>query len=275
MEFIIVNGEIVEKEKANLTSFFWDEPVLLSQKMWYGFGGIPLFSENLNSIIQQLELFGTKLPKVFLHKRELFRITKRMLNKNKFYRSGIILFQFYINKTKINYVIKSSAFSGFDFPIAKKGMLVHFSNFKNNSQYPLQKFDFSNRANWSIEEAENEKNGMQNSIFLNEHGKICNGIAANIFMLKDNVLFTPALKTGCYFDNLSSYIIESAKRNKIKVFETDDIGIEILLEMTEIFLASEAVGIQWILGINKKRFVHRHSLEIHKKLNEILKEKIN
>jgi len=271
MEFIIVNGEIVEKEEANLTSFFWHVSIPLSQKMWYGFGGIPLFSENLNSIIQQLELFGTKLPEVLLHERELFRITKRMLNKNKFYRSGIILFQFYISKTEINYVIKSSAFSGFDFPISEKGILVHFSDFKNNSQNPLQKFSFSNHATWSIEEAKNEKIGMKNSIFLNEHGKVCNGIASNIFMIKDNVLFTPALKTGCYFDNLTPFIIESAKRNKIKVFETDDVGKEILLEMTEIFLASEARGIEWILGINKKRFVHRHSLDIHKKLNKILK----
>ena len=46
MEYVIVNGEIIKKEEANFTSFFWNNPLIFTKEIWFGFGGIPLFAEN-------------------------------------------------------------------------------------------------------------------------------------------------------------------------------------------------------------------------------------
>jgi hypothetical protein len=44
--------------------------------------------------------------------------------------------------------------------------------------------------------------------------------------------------------------------------------------MNEIFFASEEIGIQWVLGVENKRFVNPVTKQIHRKLNKILKEKV-
>ncbi len=113
MEFIIYNSEIIQKEDANLTHLFWDDLIVLSQKIWFGFGGIPLFNKNIDFLCQQLKVFNIEIPDFLEKKRELFRISKRMLNKNKFFRSGLINIQLFIIDTKIDYVISSIGYSDF------------------------------------------------------------------------------------------------------------------------------------------------------------------
>lgn len=274
MEFIIVNGEIIRKEEANLTSFFWDEPLHLSQKMWFGYGGIPLFTENLEIILRQIKLLKASVPDLFRNKRELFRLTKRMLNKNKFFRSGLLHFNFYIYSSDVKFVITSSAFGEFEFPISENGLLVRFSDFKKNSNNPFNRFNFVSEPFWKAERAENRKNIFQNSLFLNENDRICEAISANIFMIKNKLLITPALGTGCYEDNLRKVILEISEQLHFKISEMETILKDDIFQMNEIFLASEENGIEWILGVENKRFVHQSSKIIHSKINEFLKNKV-
>ena len=90
-------------------------------------------------------------------------------------------------------------------------------------------------------------------------------------MIKGNALITPSLQTGCFEDKLRNTILEIASNFNLKVMESAKIKKEDLLQMDEIFIASEENGIQWILGVENKRFVHHYSAKIHEKLNEYLK----
>jgi len=274
MEFLIINGKVVSKEEANLTDFLWEEPLILLQKVWFGFGGIPLFHENIDSIERQLNTFNLSLPALFKNKRELFRLTKRMLNKNKFYRSGFVNFKFFISGKTINSLITSTAFSEFDFPFSSNGMLVDFSPLRKNSRSQTGRFKLHNQTLWEAAKSNAIMANLHGTILLNENDKICEGIAANIFMIKEDVLFTPSIISGCYEDVLRPRILELAKLLKLKVVETPEINKEHLFSMDEVFFASEEKGIEWVLGIETKRFIHEYSDEIHHKLNDYLKEKI-
>ena len=94
-------------------------------------------------------------------------------------------------------------------------------------------------------------------------------------MIKGNTLITPALETGCFEDLLRNLILEIAGEQKIKVLESDKISKEEMLTMNEIFIASERSGIQWILGIENKRFVHHFSEIIYEQLDRRMKEKVH
>jgi branched-subunit amino acid aminotransferase/4-amino-4-deoxychorismate lyase len=274
MNFIIVNGEVVKKSETGFIPFFWDEPFVITHKIWFGFGGIPLFQENIDNIKLILKTLNSDIPELFNDERELFRITKRMLNKNMFYRSGIITFNIYIGKTGINTIISSIAFSGFDFPISKKGLIINFSEFEKYSGNPLNQFAFANQTQWKFAESRNLGTPFNNSVFLNEKGVACDCISANIFMIKGKVLYTPSIETGCYTDSLRGLVLELAPETNLKVLESDEITKEDVLQMNEIFLASEEHGIQWVLGVGSKRYVHLYSEKIHELLNENLKKKV-
>ena len=274
MDFIIVNGEIFKKSETGSNPFFWDEPFVITQKFWFGYGGIPLFYENLENLKLALQTLNTDIPGLLNDEHELFRITKRMLNKNRFYRSGVITCQVYIGLNQTNTIISSFAFTEFDFLISKNGLLVNFSEFEKYRGNPLNQFAFFNAPQWKFADGRNQQTPFNNSIFLNEKGFVCDCISANIFMIKGKVLFTPSVDTGCFTDSIRSHILESASKANLKVMESDNISKEDVLQMNEIFLASEENGIQWVLGVENKRFVHHYSIKIHGHLNEYFKKKV-
>lgn len=273
MEFLIINGEILRKEEANFTSFFWGRPLPLLRKMWFGYGGIPLFNENIQALLEQLKELGATAPDLLKNTRELFRITKRMLNKNKFYRSGWINFQLLITKTAVNYVVTCDAVEVFDFPLLSQGAMAHFSRTKKNSGAPFRQFSFVNQAIWMAEEAASSRGQFQNTFFLNENGAVCDAISANVYLMKDKTLITPAIETGCVEDTLRNPILTIAAELKFTVIQTENLSPDKVLEMDEIFTVGEERGIEWVLGMENKRFVKKTVLVFHRKLNEFLKEK--
>lgn len=274
MDFLIINGKVLKKEDANLTSLFWNTPQILTQHIWFGFGGIPLFSENVELLIQQLNALQFNTPNFLKDQRELFRISKRMLNKNKYFRSGIIKLQLILNPNQIDYIITSSAFSEFDFPLSEEGILVNYSESRKNATNPLNRQAFYNGFDWNIAQFKLASSHFQNSILLNEPGMICEGIASNIFMIKDEILITPSFKSGCFEDSLRNSILETSAKLGLKILEQANIEKKHLVQMNEVFFASEEKGLKWVLGIDNKRFIHQLTDEIHLELNNFLKEKV-
>ena len=243
--------------------------------MWYGYGGIPLFSENIELLINQIDLLNIPCPALLKNNRELFRIIKRMLNKNKFYRSGFIHFQLFWNKKDFNIIISSEAFKTFDFPIAEKGILVNYSELKKQSKNTLNRFSFYNETFWNVASAQIGETSFQNSILFNENNFVCECISSNIYFISDNELLTPAIETGCYEDTLRKTILELAGQLNLRIVETATLKKEDVFKMNELFITGEESGIQWILGVENKRFIHHYSEIIHEKLNDFLKGKVN
>lgn len=271
MEFLIANGKVANTEEINLNHFLTEPSFRLPQKVWYGYGGIPLFTENMEQLKVQAKALLLPFPKEFENLRELFRITKRMLNKNKFYRSGYIHFQIFWTANGVQTLITANAFEVFDFPYAENGLLVTVSNLKKNSQNQLNRFPFFNEMLWQSGLAEIRQMPYQQILFLNENNSVCESAGANIFYVKENNLITPALSTGCYEDVLRPHVLELANHAGLTVTETNQGGKSEIVEADEIFLASEAGGIQWTLGIENKRFLHHYS----KKIYDLLRAKLN
>lgn len=273
MDFLIYNEEIVRREEINLSKFLYEKSFSLNQKIWYGFGGIPLFTENIQLIEKQVEVLKLPLPDIFSNKREFFRIAKRMLNKNKFYRSGFIEIHLFWQNENVETIITSNAFSFFNFPFFEEGVLITSSSHKKHSQNKLNQFSFFNESIWETTLLELNGTYFKNAVLTNQTGAVCECSFSNIFFLKDKKIITPTLSAGCYNDSLRSVILKTAKLLKLVPVECDNIQLCELPKMDEIFLASEQTGIQWVLGFENKRFLHRYSDAIYEKLNEFLKEK--
>lgn len=273
MKFIIINGEVMNKEEANISSFYFNDLLIINEKVWFGFGGIPLLKEKMEQITQQLKDFGANVPALFLNQREFFRRIKRMLNKNRFYRTGLINFQILISKTETNFVLVATPFEQTEFIYHDNGILINFSDIHKYSKSPIQTKNSQANILELLATAKYRDLSVQKSFFLNETGMICDAGSANIFFVKNNVILTPSLETGCISDNIRVLVLEASKNIGLQINESTDIAPESVKKMNEIFIAAESTGIQRVLGIETKRFVHSVSLMIHKELNEILKKK--
>ena len=273
MAYVLVNNEIKKTAETNLSSFLWNSPSLFRQKIWFGYGGIPLFDENLANLKEQLVVHGFEQPPLFRQPRELFRLCKRTLNKNKLFRSGHINFQLFASETHTQLLVTTEPREIFDFPLSDNGLLVRISELRKSSSSPLEKFSGNNDKIWQAAKHQLKNTSFNGALLLNEKGFVCEGLGANIFLLKDNMLITPSPESGCYIDVLRNLIVSLATSMGVKVLQSDEIPKEMLFVADEIFMASEANGIEWILGLNSKRFIRSFSLELHEKINALLKQK--
>lgn len=188
MKFLIADGNIAACDEINLNSLIINPSFRIAQKVWYGYGGIPLFSENLRQFNEQAESLRLPFPKAWINQRELLRLTKRMLNKNKYFRSGYIQFQVVWTEENCYSLVTSSAQEIFDFPFANSGLLAAISSQKKQSRNEFSRFPAFNEMTWQAGRAEIHGSPFLQTIFMNECLSVCEGAHANIFLIKDHEL---------------------------------------------------------------------------------------
>jgi branched-subunit amino acid aminotransferase/4-amino-4-deoxychorismate lyase len=273
-KFRILKGKIINSEDIQFSDYPIEPSIKLHQKVWFGFGGIPLFTENLKMLKQQAQELKLNFPQELENEREQFRLVKRMLNKNRLYQSGYIWIELIFTEDHTFTFMRSSSMNGFNFPASDDNLLVNFSSLRKNSQNFPNRYAFFNERLWHAAKAEIKDTIFGQSVLLNENGNICEAIGSNIFMLKGNEFITPSISTGCYDDTLRKLVCAAAEKAGLKINEADSPGRNELVDMDEVFLASEQNGFQRIKGIGQKRFFRSQAQEIYIHLNDLLQKKV-
>ena len=85
------------------------------------------------------------------------------------------------------------------------------------------------------------RQGFDETIFLNTAGRLCEAATANLFLVKDRSLFTPALDSGCLPGICRDRVIEQAREIGIPC-ETGSLTVAQLHAADEIFLTSSTRG---------------------------------
>lgn len=99
--------------------------------------------------------------------------------------------------------------------------------------------------------AKNEK--CNDALLINQFGRICDSTIANVFLVKDERVFTPALKEGCVAGVMRNKIIGELKNTAWPVEETS-ITPQQLLQADEIFLSNSMYNIRWVQRIGDHSF---------------------
>lgn len=271
--YCIVNGVISDFEEINISHLILYQTFKISRKIWFGYAGIPLLFEHLDFMKLETDELNLPFPPFFSNSRELYRIIKRMLHKNRFYRSGLIHIQIFWHDKVTNWIITAQASSEFEFPNSKNGILAGFSDILTDEENGLCKFQTQHETIWNTAELSIQNSSFHNLIFLNRKRNVCECIRSNIYMFRENQIITPSSDSGCFNDLMHRHLIDIFNETGMKVTESHIIKKDDLFQMNEVFLASEEFGIQWVMGIENKRYVRLYSELIHKKINDVLKLK--
>ena len=79
--------------------------------------------------------------------------------------------------------------------------------------------------------------GLDEAVRLNEYGHVTSGCMSNIFWLKDGVIYTPGLLTGCIAGTTRGFVIDRLKCTEVEA------ELEELIDVDAIFLTSAGLGI--------------------------------
>jgi len=104
-------------------------------------------------------------------------------------------------------------------------------------------------------------NGWAEVIILNEHGYVAEAGSSNIFMVEKGKLLTPALDQGCVDGVMRRIVFDLALDCNLKISECALLPRD-LLNADEVFLTNAVRGIQWVKGIENKRYYHGIASEL-------------
>ena len=112
-----------------------------------------------------------------------------------------------------------------------------------------------------------EENDFDNCILLNERKGIVEVTNGNIFIVKDNIIKTPALSEGCIKGIIRKKVIEIIEKNPDFNIEETTISPFEIQKADEVFITNAIIGIQSVTNYRKKTF----KTEIGEKLANNLK----
>ncbi len=92
--------------------------------------------------------------------------------------------------------------------------------------------------------------GADEVVFLNTLGEVAEAATANVFIVKDGVIFTPNLESGCLPGVTRELVIYRSLKAGLEVNESV-VSLEELLNADEVFLTNTQIGVQAVLRIGE------------------------
>ena len=120
----------------------------------------------------------------------------------------------------------------------------------DSAAQPMKAKAASNYANAALARVEALREGYDEAIMLNSQGKIAEGSAENIFILKDDQIITPPLTAGVLEGITRDSVIQIIEFNGGEVIEAD-LDREDLYIADEVFMTGTAAEVKSVTEIDK------------------------
>ena len=107
-----------------------------------------------------------------------------------------------------------------------------------------------------------KKEKWNDAIVLNTNGRLCDTTIANIFIIKDEVVYTPALQEACIAGVMRRHIINRLDAVGYKLVE-GQLSIADLEAADEVFLSNSVYNMRWAGRIGDKEYTCSQAQKIY------------
>jgi branched-chain amino acid aminotransferase len=112
-----------------------------------------------------------------------------------------------------------------------------------------------------------KKNNLNDALLLNGYNRICDTTIANVFIVKDGTVKTPALTEGCVAGVMRRHLLNCFRKENISVEETT-IEVDELLQASEFFLTNSIYEIRWVKSCGRSNYRNELAVFLYKKFFE-------
>ncbi len=134
----------------------------------------------------------------------------------------------------------------------RDGFSACVSRFRQNEDSMLARHKSANYLLCRLSYMEAHTKGFDEALILNNKGYIAEASRSNIFLVKDNTLFTPALSCGCLDGVTRRLVLDLAKKYNIAILE-GNFTLPDLFSSDAAFLTNSLIGIMPLGRLNKQR----------------------
>ncbi len=155
---------------------------------------------------------------------------------------------------KVNFIIHATDLKETKYILNKNTYEVDlFKDFKKNNSL-LSTIKSNNKLEHIIAGIYAQENNLDNVLLLNSNNRLAEAINANIFIVKNNQISTPASTEGCVKGIVRKKIIEIINRiPSYEIIEKEVNHFE-MMKADEVFLTNISFGVQNISKFRKKHY---------------------
>jgi branched-chain amino acid aminotransferase len=237
---------------------------------------IHFFNDHISRLYHSMKTLGMDVPEK-IRTAAINEDIVKLLNKNRHLKGARIRLTVFRNSggkytpqtNEVSYLISSEKLPSDIYQLNDEGLVIDiFQQYKKPLNL-LSNLKTTNDLIYILAGLFKKEQRLNECILLNENNELVEAISSNLFLVKENILKTPPLKSGCLNGIMRKQILELAEDVGLKISMEQKITPQELLESDEIFLTNAVHGIQWVKGFRNIRYYKSTAKKLIQRLNEI------
>lgn len=279
MSFFIYNGKLFQNDAAiigpgNRGLRYGDG---LFETMLFKNGELVLANDHFHRLWKGLQALHFDIPALFTPEMLIEQINKLIRkNKNTTARIRLMVFRghgglYDPENHQPNYTIETWPLPATSGILNENGLQLClytdalksidlFSNLKHNNYLP-----YVMGALYAKEKKCND------AVIINQQQRICDTTIANIFLVTNQGIITPALSEGCVAGTRRKAIIHAGRNTGYNVLETS-VTKDMLAEADEVFISNAVHPIRWVASLENKKYSNSFIMQLHAQLKQTIPE---
>lgn len=237
-------------------------------------GNLMYFKYHMERLFKGMDVLKIQYHKAFdpeFIASEIFSLARA----NKIYKNARIRFSIFRedggwytpDKNTFQYLIEIQGLEESQYN-AEKGLIVDVYKDLRKDFSAISALKTINALPYVLAGVFRKENQLDECILLNRDGNLVESISSNVFLVKDNKVYTPSISEGCIDGVMRKVVIELLKKKKIALYESK-LPAALLEQSDEIFLTNTIKGIQSVVGIGPKRYFSKLSKDLLQELNKL------
>jgi len=257
-----------------------EEPALFADNRGYRYGDglfetmkmihgkIILSSFHFERLFASLSLLKFEVPKLFT-KENLQQQIVQLCQKNKcdqLARVRLSVFRgnggLYDGDRELQYIIECWPVNNSVNEINENGLLIDIFPDAKKSCDVFSNLKSANFLPYTMAALYAKENKLNDCLVLNTAGNIADTTIANIFIIKEGVITTPALNEGCVNGVMRRYLLQKLQNSGYNIGESS-IKIFDIENADEVFLTNAINGIRWVKQFKNKMYRGTETMRLH------------
>jgi branched-chain amino acid aminotransferase len=265
MDFVCFNGNFLPASEPLFTaqnrSFRYGDGVFETMKVYKGKILLEQFHyDRLFLSLKMLQIENT-LNASILSKQILELCRKN--NCNDLGRVRLAVFR--NNENATEFVIEAFSLSEQVSRWNEKGLTIDLYPYTRKNADAFSNLKTANFLPYVLAELFAKERAIDDAIVLNSFDNLADSSKANIFLIKKNEIFTPALHQGCVSGVVRRFLLEQLKANNYRIHQ-DEISEQQLAEADEVFLTNTVYDIRWVEKYREKTYSSQQIFSIYQKI---------
>ncbi len=265
MDFVCVNGRLVSGNQPVLTAqnrgFKYGDGVFETMKIYKG--QIRLAALHFERLFLSLKLL--QIHPAF-DQEQLGTYIRELCERNGCSQLGRVRLAVYrTDQNAAGFIIEALPLTEETNSWNNKGYVIDLHPYVRKAQDAFANLKSANFLPYVLADLHAKEKGFDDCVVLNGANRICDTSKANIFLIKNREVFTPALHQGCVNGVMRRFLIDEIKKMGYRVHQ-EELSETDLLEAEEVFLTNAVYGLRWVSTFKKQTYAHNLSAAIYEQV---------